>query len=60
MYFQITTQVEIESRKERCLLQAPLSVIFFYFPLVSLIVNRMESVSPGVDVLPIIAGRGKE
>lgn len=29
MYFQITTQVEIESRKERCLLQAPLSVIFF-------------------------------
>ena len=24
-----------------------------------LIVNRMESVSPGVDVLPIIAGRGK-
>ena len=24
-----------------------------------LIVNRMESVRPGVDVLPIIAGRGK-
>lgn len=24
-----------------------------------LIVNRMESVSPGVDVLPIVAGRGK-
>lgn len=29
MYFQITTQVEIGSRKERCLLQAPLSVVFF-------------------------------
>lgn len=49
MYFQITTQVEIESRKERCLLQAPLSVIFFSFPLDSLIMKVHSSISDNLS-----------
>lgn len=49
MYFQITTQVEIESRKERCLLQAPLSVIFFSFPLDSLIMKVHSSLGDNLS-----------
>lgn len=49
MYFQITTQVEIESRKERCLLQAPLSVIFFSFPLDSLIMKVHSNLSDNLS-----------
>ena len=49
MYFQITTQVEIESRKERCLLQAPLSVIFFSFPLDSLIMKVHSGLSDNLS-----------
>ena len=48
MYFQITTQVEIESRKERCLLQAPLSVIFF-IPLKSLIMKVHSSIGDNLS-----------
>lgn len=48
MYFQITTQVEIESRKERCLLQAPLSVIFFIL-LQSLIMKVHSSLSDNLS-----------
>lgn len=51
MYFQITTQVEIESRKERCLLQAPLSVVlfFFSFPLESLIMKVHSSIGDNLS-----------